>query len=42
MWNWLVRLWRKIDGWMHSRVATPNPYRRSNSNVPQSRKGVLC
>jgi hypothetical protein len=30
MWNWLVRLWRKIDGWMHSRAATPKPYRPSN------------
>jgi hypothetical protein len=30
MWNWLVRLWRKIDGWMHARAGTPKQYRPSN------------
>jgi len=29
MWNWLDRLWRRIDGWMYPRPA-PRPYRPSN------------
>ena len=29
MWNWLVRLWQKIDHWFH-REETPQSYHRSN------------
>jgi hypothetical protein len=30
MFNWLVRLWHKIDGWWHPHQAEPSTYRRSN------------
>ena len=30
MLTWLVRLWRKIDAWMHGRRAVPNTYHPSN------------
>jgi hypothetical protein len=30
MLNWLVRLWRKIDTWMHGRQGVPNTYHPSN------------
>jgi hypothetical protein len=30
MLNWLVRLWRKIDTWMHGRQVVPKTYHPSN------------
>src|ERR1041385_759467 len=29
MWNWLIRLWRQFDAWIHHRPS-PQPYYRSN------------
>jgi len=28
--NWLLRLWHKIDAWMHRQASVPQQYHRSN------------
>src|SRR5579863_5505291 len=33
MFNWLVRLWHRIDVWTHRRAGIPPPYYRSNLRV---------